>query len=78
MPEPLAHILTAEQYIRSKLPGPDQAPTKYVVEGTNDEMEELGQSLLELSAEWKRTLSPMLSYEVIQNALVLHLREAKR
>jgi hypothetical protein len=46
-------------------------------DSTREERNELGTSALELSMDWKRTLSPMLSYAIVQEALVLMFREAK-
>jgi len=37
----------------------------------------LGTCLLEASANWKRVVSPMLSYEMVQEALVVVLRESQ-
>ena len=39
------------------------------------EREELGRLLLEVSVDWKRLLSPMLTYAVCQEALVIVYRE---
>jgi hypothetical protein len=42
------------------------------------EQDELGKSIMEVSMDWKRILSPMISYELVQDALILYLRESKR
>lgn len=41
------------------------------------EREEIGETLLELSADWKRILSPMVSFEIVQEVLVSMLRSSK-
>ena len=47
-------------------------------QSTQEEREQMGACLLEISMDWKRILSPMLALELVQEALVLILREAKR
>ena len=49
----------------------------YPIDPTAAELKELGVHLLEISTDWKRIVSPMLSYNLVQDALVLLLREAK-
>lgn len=48
----------------------------FCVHAMPEELFELGSHLMEVSMEWKRILSPMISYELVQDALVLMLREA--
>jgi hypothetical protein len=52
-------------------------PTDYTaVDSTEAERAALGMSLLEVSVDWKRIISPMLTYAVAQDALVLVHRES--
>jgi len=73
---------TVETYLRSLLTlgaggGSMILPTDYsVVKSTEAERKVLGVSLLEVSIDWKRILSPMLTYAVTQEALVLVHRES--
>jgi hypothetical protein len=46
------------------------------VSSTLDERSSLGKVLLEISLDWKRILSPMLTYEVCQEALILVFRQS--
>lgn len=41
------------------------------VKSTSEERNELGKALLDVSLDWKRILSPMLTYEIAQEVLVL-------
>jgi hypothetical protein len=45
------------------------------VESSPEERKQLGVSLLEVSVEWKRILSPMVTFVLVQEALVLLFRE---
>ena len=55
--------------------GLNKAPD--AVRSTAEERQQLGTSMLELSMDWKRVLSPMLTFVVAQEALVLAFREVE-
>ena len=73
-------VPSVQQFLENNLPGNERsgsALSGYRVLPTASELQELGTNLLEVSIDWKRTLSPMLSYELVQDALIKLAREAK-
>ena len=67
---------SVENYIAHALKG----QAEMVVEHASSsivEREELGNNLHEVSTDWKRTLSPMISLELVQESLIILFRQAK-
>jgi len=62
-----------KDYLKAQLRG------EYVehTASTPEERSILGTSLLEVSADWKRVLSPMLGYKLVQEALILLMRQSQ-
>lgn len=78
-----AQEASVQEYLRYELEraaaGKGSSSPPPHIDSTKEERNELGTSgLLEISMDWKRILSPMLSYTVVQEALVLLLRESKQ
>ena len=69
----LISSLLAAANIKLKQQSPQQI---FCVQAIPEELLALGSHLMEVSMEWKRILSPMISYELVQDALVLMFREA--
>jgi hypothetical protein len=73
--------VSVQEYLRFELNravnGNEISSLPFHKSSTREERDELGSSALEISMDWKRILSPMLSYKLIQEALVLTHRESK-
>ena len=72
-------------FLRSKVPDsagevprPVNGTGPQHISSTLEERRDLGVHLLELSMDWKRTLSPMVSHEMIQEALIMFYRVSAR
>jgi len=73
-------MATVEEFILDNFPGSKTSTSSACfehVQSTQAERALLGAGALESCAEWKRILAPMLSYELVQEALVLLLRESQ-
>lgn len=79
--ESASHNISVQEYLRFELDrvvnGTDISALPQHKNSTSEERDQLGSSALEISMDWKRILSPMLSYKLVQEALVHIYREAK-
>ena len=74
-PDVVQHEL--EEFLEASLNPSDETSPKLEslhTESNVDERKRLGTSLLEASVEWKRTLSPMLTFVLVQEALIILFR----
>jgi len=79
--ESASHDISVQDFLRFELDrvvnGTDISARPQLKNSTSEEREQLGTSALEISMDWKRILSPMLSYKLVQEALVHIHRESK-
>jgi len=74
-PDVVQHEL--EEFLEASLSPSDETRPKLVsqhIESTIGERQRLGTSLLEASVEWKRTMSPMLTFVLVQEAMIILYR----